>query len=160
MIRRNIIVAVYAVMVLLSCFGIFRLCYARPPHQVTSFLKEFLSDEYNAEKGLVIFSEYFVDGGNYNDRELEGEDISQITTAVQLMFEEVFYSFMPDIGGYTVNPLDRNCVIVRLYDKEGTELTPPIGFWFRVSEGKISSWKIGRLQPHSQYDEEYSSLWK
>lgn len=69
----------------------------------------------------------------------------------------------PPYYGYTrfeLEPVSDGFVKIRFYI-EDTLLAPVIGFWYEISssQGKISEWRIARLQPFSVYDAEYSEVW-
>lgn len=119
------------------------------PVVVDKFLNTYLSPGYLTTETDNVFCEYF---------DTSYSDYSEIENEFNLVFKS--YSF--DRVSYTLQLEARNFVIIRYYDGDSNLLTPPIGFWFKLShdKSKIVNWKIGRLQPFSKFDSEYSEVWE
>lgn len=69
----------------------------------------------------------------------------------------------PPYYGYTrfeLESVSDNFVKIRFYIGD-TLMPPAVGFWYETSpsQGKISEWRVARLQPFSVYDAEYSEVW-
>ena len=63
------------------------------------------------------------------------------------------YSISKSLDGY---------IEIVLQDKDGNALYPKVGMRYQMTDDDryITKYTIGRLEPFSRYDEEYSELWK
>lgn len=112
------------------------------PTVAEEFIATYFQPNYATTDELDIFYECFADS--------EG---------VEEKFTEVCRMWSPGAVSFEVTTVSPNFSIIKMYDQDGGQITPPIGFWYECSD-KITSWWIGRLQPFSRYDPEYSQLWE
>lgn len=112
------------------------------PEIVSDFISVYFSPDYETTDDLDIFSQCFED-----------------PSGVENKFTEVCKMWSPGAESFEVRAVSNTFSIIRMYDRDGNQLTPPIGFWYTCSD-KIDSWWVGRLQPFSRYDPEYSPLWE
>lgn len=123
-----------------------------PPKAVTAFLDEFLTDGYYFDVGYEIFPEHFL-----SVRPIEGSDIADgDETVEQHMFEYVFNNVLTGAVGYDIEVVNQHFSKVTPILGDGSFDYPSVGFWYTVTDGKIDTWRIGRLEPFSVYDAEYS----
>lgn len=111
------------------------------------------------------FLDTYFKGSGRSDSERETElsvyfadgEISEIISDLDL----VCFTYSNSWRTYTAELVSPGFAIVRLQDQDGNDINPPIGFWFKIdsSSGTFEEWRVGRLQPFSRYDEEYSEVW-
>ena len=129
---------------------------AELPKSVENLLADWLSSDSSGQFPNIDFSVY-IEGA---DPEMGSpEDGMSLEANV---FIDTFYSLSDSFIGYDTELVAPGFCIVRLLDAECNLIPPPVGVWYEVdrSTGKLSSWRVARLQPFSVYDEEYSELWE
>lgn len=125
------------------------------PGVISDFLSEYLASDYVLTEDNNVFYKYFTALADEANRAELGESYEEYT------FERVFKSYDFGVNSYSIELVSKNFVIIRLYSSDGELLPPPVGFWFKLSRNRksIDDWRIGRLQPFSTYDAEYSEVW-
>lgn len=158
--RQLVVVAILAAMLLLAVVLLGVRLYKPPaeemPEVISNFLSEYLAEGYVTTEDSNVFHNYF---DCLTEEELAAEPGAGET---ELAFDQVFKIYSYGRKSYKAVQASPGFVIVRLFDENEELMTPPIGFWYRLSadDSKISEWRIGRLQPFSRYDTEYSELWE
>lgn len=140
----SIIIVVVCIVVLAAIIRLLWLhnAPAQQPVAVSEFIAEYFDPNYVSTEEDNVFEKYFE----------ESEE-------VEYAFDEVCKMWSPGYTAYTVETVGDGFTIIRLFDVDGVQINPPIGFWYRC-DNKITWWRIGRLQPFSRYDSEFSTLWE
>lgn len=79
--------------------------------------------------------------------------------SINFYFVQSMREFVDGVTSYEVEPVTENFIVIRAYDDTGNLVPPPMGLWYKLSkDGRISEWHVGRLQPFSRYDADWSEV--
>lgn len=96
------------------------------------------------------------------DQDIAPFFVDTITEETVEDFDYVFMSYMAEYGDHSIESVSDDFCVVSITDPEGNPVNPPVGFWYTLAEDdtKVAEWYIGRLQPLSKYDSEFSQVWE
>ncbi len=152
------------VTVVLALFFVYTICSDSqakaedPPLVITKLFTDWIAagDNPTARKGVlslcIDYSEYAT--------EIEANDMQE--QDLQNFLDVLMPRDGTQVAGFEVTAMMNNFVEVTLMDEEGRPLYPRVGLAYKLTPNGvfITDYTLGRLQPFSRYDEEYSDLWK
>ncbi len=122
-----------------------------PNATVIAFLDEYVPLRVLYEQEQVVEKYFPVANITTRDEIGRSEDLRN--------FNAVFSPNGEANGGYRILLSAKDYIELMLQDTEGNDVPCRIGFYYRISEGRITSYSIARLQPVMRTDPEWRATW-
>lgn len=129
-----------------------------PPRVITKLLTDLVAAGNNPTKRkgtLSLCIDYSDCATEIEASDMQEQDLQNFTEVLTPRDDAV-------VGDYEITIVTDRFVEIVLLDAKGRPLYPRVGLVYELTDDGlfIKNYTLGRLQPFSRYDEEYSSLWK